>query len=88
MPAVSVSPSVSTVIVPADGLRTILVITNTDETNNCYINFGGTATVDDAFIPAGGNMTIAGDRIWKGSINGLSSSGTITIKYSKASPGA
>lgn len=84
MPAVSVSAVSSTEIVAADGIRNCVVITNPDTAANCHIAFGSAATTNDAFIAPGGNMTLAGDRIWKGAINGLSSSGTITIKYSKA----
>jgi len=87
MPAVSVSAVTSTEIVPIDYNRTVLVISNTDASAKCHLSFGGTATTNDAYIPAGGNLTLAGDRIFKGAINGLSSSGTITVNYSKASPG-
>jgi len=87
VPAVTVSPTDSTVIVAADYNRTALVISNADSSANCHISFGGVATTNDAYIAPGGNMTLAGDRIWKGAINGLSSSGSITIKYSSASPG-
>jgi len=87
MPAISVSAVTSTQIAPADYDRSLIVITNTDSAAKCYINFGGTASSGDAYISPGGNMTIAGDGLWKGAINGLSSSGTITVNYSKASPG-
>lgn len=87
MPAVSVLDSVSTEILAADYQRTIAVITNSHATSNLHISLGGTATTNDAYISPNGNMTIAGDRIFKGAINGISSSGTITAKYSKVSPG-
>lgn len=88
MPAVNVSPTTSTTIVAADYKRTMLVITNADSVANIHLSFGGTATTNDAFIPPQGNMTIAGDRIWKGAINGISSSGTVIAKYSAGSPGS
>jgi len=88
MPAVSVSSSTSTEIVPVDYTRTLVVLTNTDASANCYINFGAAATSGEAYIGPGGNMTIsAGDSRCRCAINGLSSSGTITINYSKLSVG-
>lgn len=84
MPSVSVSAVTSTEIVPADGTRDMVVISNTDATAKLYVAFGIVANSSAAYIPAGGNMTISGVR-WKGAINGLSSSGTITANYSKAS---
>lgn len=87
MPSVSVSAVTSTQIVAPDYNRILIVITNSDATAKCHINFGGTATTNDAYIGPGGNMTIAGDHLWMGAINGISSSGTITVKYSSASPG-
>lgn len=87
MPAVSVSAVTSTEIVPVDYNRTLVVITNSDSTANCHINFGAAATTNEAYIAPGGNMTI-GDSRCKAAINGLSSSGTITVKYSKLSAGA
>lgn len=88
MPSVSVSAVTSTTIVAADYYRTLVVITNSEASGgaNLHISFGGTATTNDAYISPGGNMTIGDDRV-KCAINGLSSSGTITAKYSKLSPG-
>lgn len=87
MPSVSVSATTSTEIVPVDYYRTLVVITNSDASANCYINFGAAATSNEAYIAPGGNMTI-GDSRCKAAINGLSSSGTITVKYSKLSAGS
>lgn len=87
MPAVSVLASSSTEIVPIDFNRTLIVITNSDTAANCHIAFGIAATTNDAYIAPGGNMTI-GDSRCKAAINGISSSGTITIKYSKLSAGS
>lgn len=87
MPAVSVSAVTSTMIVDANYSRTALVISNSDSSANCHIGFGVTVTTNDAYIPPGGNMTLAGERIFLGKINGLSSSGSITVKYSQAAPG-
>lgn len=89
MPAVSVSAVTSTQIVAADYDRSILVITNTDGSANLHINFGATASTNESYIPPGGNMTISvPDNRVKCAVNGLSSSGTITAKYSKFSPGS
>lgn len=86
MPAVSITTN-SAELIPVNYNRTALMITNSDSTNNLHVVFGGTATTNDAYIPPGGNMTLAGDRIWKGAINAIASAGTITAKYSEASPG-
>lgn len=88
MPAVTIQSSGSTPLVSADYNRTLLVITNSDGTNNLHINFGGTATTSDAYISPGGNLTLAGDRIWYGAINAIASASTIVAKYSSASPGS
>lgn len=88
MPAVTVSATTSTEIVPADYSRVLVVITNTHATSKLYVAFGSDATANDAYIAAGGNMTLAGDRIFKGAINGLSSSGNLTAQYSKSSAGS
>lgn len=87
MPAVSVSAVTSTEIVPVDYDRTLVVVTNSDTAANLHINFGAAATTSEAYIAPGGNMTI-GDSRCKAAINGLSSSGTITAKYSKLSAGS
>ena len=87
MPAISVSPTTSTEIVAVDYNRTLVVITNADSSANLHINFGAAASTDEAFIGPLGNMTI-GDSRCKAAINGLSSSGTITAKYSKLSAGS
>ncbi len=87
MPAVSVSATTSTEIVPIDYQRTLVMISNTDSAANLHINFGASATTNEAYISPGGNMTI-GDSRCKAAINGLSSSGTITAKYSKLSAGS
>lgn len=87
MPAVSVSATTSTEIVPVDYTRTLVVITNADATANLHINFGVSASTNEAYIAPGGNMTI-GDSRCKAAINGLSSVGTITAKYSKLSAGS
>lgn len=87
MPAVSIPDTTSTLLVVDDMFRTTLLISNSHATSNLHINFGGTATTNDAYLPAGGNMTLAGDRLFKGQINAISSSGTIVAKYSKGSPG-
>ena len=88
MPSVSVSAVTSTEIVPADYYRKLVVITNAEASGgaNLHFSFGGVATTNDAYISPGGNMTIGDDRV-KRAINGLSSSGTITAKYTKLSPG-
>jgi hypothetical protein len=87
MPAVSVSPSVSTEIVPEDYGRTCVVITNTHSSSNLHISFQEAATTDHAYIGPLGNMTLAGDGVPKCKINGISSSGAITANYSKLSSG-
>lgn len=87
MPAVTISAVTSTEIVPIDYNRTLVVITNADASANLHINFGADATTNEAYIAAGGNMTI-GDSRCKAAINGLSSSGSITAKYSKLSAGS
>lgn len=87
MPAVSVLATTSTEIVPVDYQRRLVLITNSDATAKCHIAFGTAATTNDAYIAAGGNMTLTGD-VYKGAINGLSSSGTITVNYSKSSAGS
>ena len=88
MAAVNVSATVSTEIVGADYQRTLILITNTHATSNLHIAFGEAATTGHAYITAGGNMTLAGDRIAKCAINGFSSSGTIVANYSKLSAGS
>lgn len=65
-----------------------MVITNADTAANLHISFGGTATTNDAYIAPGGNMTIGADSRCYVGINGLSSFGTITAKYSKLSAGS
>lgn len=85
MPAVSIPDSASTELVPTDYNRCLVVISNSHATSNLHISFGGTATTNDGYIAAGGNMTLGGDGIFKGPINAISSSGTITAKYSKSS---
>lgn len=87
MPAVSVSSVNSTQIVPADYDRTLLVITNTDLSAKCHINFASAASTSEAYIAPGGSLTIGEGRC-KTAINGLSSSGTITINYSNLSAGS
>lgn len=87
MPAVSVSSAASTTIVPVDYNRTIVVITNTDTSALLHINFGASATTNEAYIGPGGNMTI-GDSRCKAAINGIASTGTITAKYSTLSAGS
>jgi hypothetical protein len=87
MPAVSVSPTTSTLIVAVDYDRTLVVISNADASANLHINFAAAATTNEAYISPGGNMTI-GDSRCKVAINGISSSGTITAKYSKLSAGS
>ena len=84
MPAVNVSATVSTKIVPEDFYRTLVVITNADASAKLHINFGAEASTSEAYISPGGNMTI-GDSKCKSAINGISSSGTIVVKYSKLS---
>lgn len=63
------------------------MVTNADSAANCHIAFGAAATTNDAYIAPGGNMTI-GDSRCKAAINGISSSGSITVKYSKLSAGS
>lgn len=82
MPAVVVSATVSTEIVAEDFKRSLVLLTNSDSTANLHISFGIVATTSDAFISPLGNMTVTGD-MCKCAINGLSSSGSITAKYSK-----
>jgi len=88
MPAVVVSDATSTQIVAEDFQRTLVLISNSHATSKLHIAFGETATTDHAYVAAGGNMTLAGDRIAKCAINGLSSSGNITANYSKLSAGS
>ena len=88
MALVTVPDDASTQIVAADYQRTVLVISNSHATSNLYIAFGEDATDEHAFIPALGNMTLAGDRIPKCLINGLSSSGNISALYSQLSAGS
>jgi len=87
MPAITVSDATSTEIVSANYQRTVLVITNTHSSSNLYVAFGEDATSDHAYIPPTGNMTLAGDRIPKSTVNGLSSSGDITANYSQLAAG-
>lgn len=86
MPAVSVGAT-STSIVAANYNRRLLLISNTDSTNNVHLSFGTTsATTNEGYIPAGGNLTLTGDAC-KSAVNGIASSGTITVKYSEFAPG-
>jgi hypothetical protein len=86
MPAVTVLAASSTEIVPEDYARTLVVVANADASANIHIAFGVAATTNDAYIAPGGNMTIDEPRC-KCAINGISSSGNITAKYSKLSLG-
>ena len=88
MAAVTVPDSASTQIVPANYQRTALLITNTHVSSNLHVAFGENATTNHAYIPPAGNMTFAGDRIAKCTINGISSSGNITVKYSQLAAGS
>jgi hypothetical protein len=88
MAAVTVPDSASTLIITANYQRTALVVSNTHSTSNLHIAFGEAATTDHAYVPAGGNMTFAGDRIAKCAIYGISSSGDITAKYSQLAAGS
>lgn len=88
MAAVTVSAVTSTEIVAADYQRTVLVISNSHATSNLHIAFGEDATDEHAYIPAQGNMTLAGDRIAKCVINGLSSAGNLEAFYSQLSAGS
>ena len=88
MPAVTIQSSGSTLLVAADYNRGTLLVTNSDTTNNLHVNFGGTATTNDGYIPPGGNMTLAGRDVYKGAINAIASASTIVAKYSASSPGA
>jgi len=90
MPAVSVSPSTSTQIVAVNYNRTIVVVTNAESVGgaNIHFAFGRVATTDDAYLAPGGNMTITGDARCLAAINGLSSSGTATAKYTELSTGS
>lgn len=89
MPAVTVSAVTSTEIVPVDYSRTVVIITNTAASGgaNLHLNFGAAATTDEAYLAPGGTLTI-GDSRCKSAINGLSSSGNLTAKYSKLSAGS
>ena len=84
MPAVSVVATGSgTTIVAANYNRLGIVISNSSSTANCHLTFGTTdPTTNDAYIPPGGNIALSDIRM-KHQINGISSSGTITIKYSE-----
>ena len=84
MPAVTVSSSTSTEIVPVDYYRSIVVVTNSDSAINIHIAFGVSATTNDAFISPLGNMTLTGERA-KCAINGIGASGSPVAKYSKLS---
>lgn len=86
MPAVSVLATTSTQIVPESFYRTLVLITNSDATANLHIAFGSTASTNEGFISPLGNMTLTGERC-KCAINGISSSGTITAKYSVLNAG-
>lgn len=88
MPAVSIPSTGSTLLLAADYNRGMVVITNSDSTNNLHISFGGVASTNDAYISPGGNMTLAGREIYKGVINAVASASTITAKYSGSSPGS
>ena len=87
MPAVNVSSSTSTEIIPVDYQRTLVLITNSDSAINIHIAFGEAATTSHAYIAPGGNMTI-GDSRCKAAINGIGASGTPVAKYSKLSAGS
>jgi len=87
MASVTVPDSASTVIVAENFQRTLLLITNTHSSSNLHISFGEDATTDHAFIPPNGNMSLAGDRIPKCAVKGISSSGNITAKYTHLAPG-
>lgn len=87
MPAVTIPDSASTAILVANYDRTLLAITNSHATSNLHFSFGGTATTDDAFIAAKGTLTLSGERVYKGAINAISSSGDITVKYSVLNAG-
>ena len=63
------------------------MITNADASANLHISFGGTASTNEGFVSPLGNLTVTGERC-KCAINGLSSSGTITAKYSALNAGA
>lgn len=87
MPAVNVSDSTSTLIVAENYNRTLVLITNTDDTDYLHIAFGAAATTNEGFIAPLGNMTLTGERC-KCAINGISSSGTIVAKYSMLNAGS
>ena len=88
MAAVTVSAVDSTEIVGVDYQRTVLVISNSHVTSYLHIAFGEDATDEHAYIPPQGNMTLAGDRIPKCAVNGLSSAGNLEAFYSKLSAGS
>jgi len=87
MPAVSVTSSASTEIVPANYQRTLLLITNSDSSALLHIAFGEPATTSHAYISPGGNMTI-GDSRCRAAINGIASTGTLSAKYSELDAGS
>jgi len=86
MPAVTVTTS-STEIVPENKFRTLVWIKNADSAANCHINFGATATTDEAFLAPGESFIDSAQRVGKAAINGISSSGSITVKYSVINQG-
>lgn len=82
MPSASITSSGGT-IVSANYKRIGIIINNTDTTSNLHFSFGETAaTTNDAYIVPGGTLSISDYRI-KHKINGISSSTTITVKYSE-----
>lgn len=82
MPSASITTS-GGVIASANYKRIGIVINNPDTTSNLHFSFGETtATTNDAYIVPGGTLSISDYRV-KHQINGISSSTTITVKYSE-----
>ena len=83
MPAVTVSATTSTEIVPASINRVMVAIKNTSTSADLHLSFGGTATTNDYFLSPGESFIDSPNRPMKVAINGLSSSGNLTAKYSQ-----
>lgn len=82
MPAVSIDGTGGT-IVSENYSRLGIIISNSHATSNLHLTFDGTtATTNEAYIPPGGSLSVSDYRM-KHKINGISSSGTITVKYSE-----
>lgn len=82
MPAVTIPDTGSTTLLAANYERKTLLISHSAGTGLLHIAFGETATTNHSFIRQGGTLTLS-ERVFKGAINAISSSGNITAKYSE-----